>query len=46
VLSGVITLRILNRVVLWLESANVLAKQESVLPKVCLLLCVFVMRRL
>ncbi len=45
-LSGVITQRILNRVVLWLASARVLAKQKSVLPKVCLLLCVFVMRSL
>ncbi len=41
-LSGVITLRILNGVVLWLASASVLTKQESVLPKVCLLMCVFV----
>jgi len=46
VLLGVITLQILNRVVLWLASASVLAKQESVLPKICLLLCVFVMRGL
>ncbi len=45
-LSGVITLRMLNRIVLWLASAVVLAKQESVLPEVCLLLCVFVMRSL